>query len=107
MTREEAVEVLNKYQCKTVGTVTTEQVDEALDMAIEALKAQEWIPCSERMPETIGEYLITVQTNQGKKHITTAGYYFDRLKEFGTFRRDGAWEKWDAIAWMPLSPAYK
>ena len=80
---------------------------DAMKCAIEALKAQEWIPCNERMPETIGEYLITIQTNQGKKHITTAGYYFDRLKEFGTFRRDGTWEKWNVVAWKPLPEPYK
>ena len=42
---------------------------EALDMAIEALKAtaQQWIPCSERLPEKDGDYLVTLAFAWGKE----------------------------------------
>ena len=63
---------------------------------------QNWIPCSKRLPETIGEYLITVLSNPSKNHVVSTGYFHERIKEFGTFRMDGTWEKWDVIAWMPL-----
>lgn len=66
-----------------------------------------WIPVSERLPETIGEYLITALSKPSRNAIVSAGYYHERLKEFGTFRPCGAWEKWDVVAWMPLPQAYK
>ena len=69
--------------------------------------AQQWIPCSERLPERLGEYLITALSNPSKNPISSAGYYHERIKEFGTFDRGGNWEKWDVIAWMPLPEPYK
>ena len=66
-----------------------------------------WIPVSERLPETIGEYLITVLSKPSRNAIVSAGYWNERLKEFGTFRSDSTWEKWDVVAWMPLPEPYK
>ena len=75
--------------------------------AIKSLpSAQQWIPCSERLPERLGEYLITALSNPSKNPISSVGYYHERIKEFGTFDRGGNWEKWDVIAWMPLPEPY-
>lgn len=68
--------------------------------------ATKWIPCSERLPETIGEYLITALSRPSRNAIASAGYWNERLKEFGTFRPDGTWEKWDVVAWKPLPEPY-
>lgn len=78
--------------------------EEVLDRAIEALKAQEWIPCSERLPETSVYVLAT--TNKGI--ITTAiiregkthneRYWWHRRSEF----LEG-----EIVAWMPLPEPYK
>lgn len=70
-------------------------------------RPQGWIPCSERLPETLGEYLITALSNPHKNRIVSAGYYNNRFKEFGTYRADASWEKWDVIAWMPLPKPWK
>lgn len=142
MTREDALEVFSTVKersehfkecgCRFPLWTITERDAQAIDMAIEALKAQEniipldgedimfvtteefekikareWIPVSERLPETIGEYLITALSKPSRNAIVSAGYWNERLKEFGTFRQDGTWEKWDVIAWMPLSEPYK
>ena len=57
MTKEEALKILD-----TIPTIG-EQVD-ALEMAINALEQSErkhgrWIPCSERLPDKDGRYLVT------------------------------------------------
>lgn len=74
---------------------------------IDMIYNEKWIPCSERLPETIGEYLITALSNPHKNRIVSAGYYHSRFKEFGTYKVDGSWEKWDVIAWMPLPEPWK
>lgn len=62
--------------------------------------AQKWIPVSERLPEEIGTYLVTLEYKEHGKGITTLWYHG---KQFG----------WDlrvadvVIAWMPLPKAYE
>lgn len=34
-----------------------------------------WIPCGERLPETVGEYVVTVLSNPGKNRISTTLFY--------------------------------
>ena len=71
--------------------------------------AQRWIPCSERLPEEDGQYLITVKY----KHVNDS--YEDVYAEHGDWF-DGKWDMFcfehcgeveDIIAWMPLPEPYK
>lgn len=69
---------------------------------------QRWIPCSERLPEESGQYIITV------KYVHVDGYE-DLYAEHGEW--DG--DRWDMfclghcgevegiIAWMPLPEPYQ
>lgn len=51
-----------------------------------------WIPCSERLPEKNGEYLIT-----GRQGAVNKRRY-----------HDGHWYgNWSVLAWMPLPQPYK
>lgn len=68
----------------------------------------EWIPCSERLPEEDGQYLITVKY----KHVDG---YDDIYAEHGEWY-DGKWDMFffghcgeaeGIIAWMPLPEPYK
>lgn len=92
MTAEKAIEILSD-----VGDINRccAEDAEALDMAIEALKKSEWIPCSERLPEEAGLYLVSMHR---------LGY---PQREIDGFVR-GKWERYgnNVIAWMPL-PEYK
>lgn len=54
MTNQEAIETLRA----NYPDACFEQLREAVDMAIKALEAQEWIPCKERLPETEEQVLI-------------------------------------------------
>ena len=84
---------------------------------------QKWMPCSERLPEKAGTYLVTIEGVLGVKMSYTEiadyapdlyridPYGFRTLKgcagfyqydsEYGFVRRD------DVIAWMELPEAYK
>ena len=64
-------------------------------------KVGEWIPCSERLPEEDGEYLVWVRY-EGREFTTTEEY------EDGMWNYSGAYNFNDkVIAWMPLPEQYK
>lgn len=81
--------------------VTMEGDIEALSVAIEALSqppADQWIPCSERLPEKSGAYIVSVDydgiPNVWKMYFTTVEY-----PRWITFHK--------VTAWMPLPEPYK
>ena len=57
-----------------------------------------WIPCSERLPEKEGQYLVTTITE--KVHLWS--FYFSLASKRPYFSGD---EK--VVAWMPMPEAYK
>ena len=67
-------------------------------------KKEEWIPCSERLPENNGVYLVTIifdidETESGRD--VTKAYFCSQSKKWKYFSND------DVIAWMPLPEPYK
>ena len=56
------------------------------------VKAQQWIPCSERLPEKDGKYLVV-----------------GRQKAINILKFDGGrwYGKWGVVAWMPLPDCYQ
>ena len=61
--------------------------------AIEQLpSAQQWIPCSERLPDQNGKYLVV-----------------GRQKAINILKFDGGrwYGKWGIVAWMPLPEPFK
>ena len=62
----------------------------------EALKeipsAQQWVPCSERLPDQNGKYLVV-----------------GRQKAINILKFDGGrwYGKWGVVAWMPLPSPYR
>ena len=104
MTNAETIETLRA----NYPDACFEQLREAVDKAIKALEVQEWIPCSERLPEENGQYLITV------KYVHVDGYD-DIYAEHGEWT-DGKWDMFcfghcgkveNIIAWMPLPEPYQ
>ena len=87
------------------------QIQKAYDLGYAEGKADavsHWIPCSERLPEEKGQYLITVKY----KHVDG---YDDIYAEHGEWY-DGKWDMFcfghcgeveDIIAWMPLPKPYE
>lgn len=95
---EEAIETI-KANMPTSGY---QMLREALDMAIEALKRECWIPVKERLPER-GERII-VCTEHGfrcEAIMKQSGRYF----RYGIEKEEIFGQK--IVAWMPLPEPYR
>ena len=88
---------------------------------------QQWIPCSERLPEDIRPVIVTWKNTDPKsyyqyivgKHFTGTACYKngkwywysstteDMLAEYGRYDSEEFDEAIECIAWMPLPEAYK
>ena len=76
-------------------------------LAINAIKnmlmslppAQQWIPCSERLPKKSGDYLVTVAHHSGELWV--------EVDQFDN--ENGSWWHYmdDVTAWMPRPKPYK
>ena len=82
--------------------------EEDAETRLMSLEPERWIPCSERLPEEDGQYLITV------KYVHVDGYD-DIYAEHGEWT-DGKWDMFcfghcgkveNIIAWMPLPEPYQ
>lgn len=59
MTIDRAIEILNPEHRENYDGM--DEVNEACRMGMEALERTRWIPCSERMPEEKGCYLVAAR----------------------------------------------
>ena len=66
--------------------------DTAESFMRENQSAQQWIPCSERLPDQNGKYLVV-----------------GRQKAINILKFDGGrwYGKWGVVAWLPLPEPYK
>ena len=99
MTREEAMKTIRELKRETNDS----WYEEVYDMAIEALKAQQWIPCSEteRLPEN---EVLCCDVHQN----LMIGYVFKSEKSNTGYNAESEHEyMYDCIAWMELPEAYE
>lgn len=68
---------------------------------VEFVKALQWIPCSERLPDREGEYLVT----WGTINVMCVLHY-DQWGDW-TDEYDNIMDGSNVIAWMPLPEPYK
>ena len=105
MTKEEAIHVINQVRDIITKSPSwmeeaTRVVNEAAEIAIKALEAQEWIPCSERPPEPDEEVFV---------------YLWGNVPYIASMNGEGQWDteyfcvdvKDSPKAWMPLPEPYK
>jgi hypothetical protein len=70
--------------------------------AFSALSEPHWIPCSERLPEESGRYLISALDGIGRR--TTVAPYQPRYK---AWTMTGRMAYWKVVAWQPLPEPYE
>ena len=110
MNREEAIKKLQKQKAEYLDEwVDYSGIAEAFDMAIEALKAQEWIPCSKDLPKENGEYLVTLENGIVKKLGYSTTQRTTYPKGFYYVKDGISWRQTQnpVVAWMPLPEPYK
>lgn len=78
------------------------ETEEEQKKIIERLKATNWIPVSERLPEASGTYQVTCM--DGRIYRSTYAKFQCKLKRW---ELTGARSYWKVIAWMPLPKPYK
>ena len=81
--------LLNKINAYVVGSQDKEFICKLIK---EMPPAQQWIPCSERLPDQNGKYLVV-----------------GRQKAINILKFDGGrwYGKWGVVAWMPLPDCYQ
>ena len=95
ISRQDAINELSYCQTYLFDTLDRDPKISLEDVkyAIEQLpSAQQWIPCSERMPERNGYYLVTGRQGAVNKRLYQDGYWYGN---------------WAIIAWMPLPEPYE
>ena len=111
--RQAAIDALRTHERKPSNKWFDNQLDiewnNAIDICcydIEDLPSeqpeQRWIPCSERLPEHGGRYLISVL--DGINRRTTVAPYLPRCKAWAM---NGRMAYWKVIAWLPLPEPYR
>lgn len=97
MTRQKAAEICQSIKFILDKEDYSEEVEEALNMAIKALEqAPKWIPVSERLPET-GEIVLITDTLWNGRRVSI------------DWRNDEQWVRNGkyVIAWQPLPEPYE
>lgn len=112
MTREEAI-AHGKEQLDVFGG----EHAEFIKLALKALKQESrWIPCSERLPEENGRYLVTRGLNAcvslwNRVYIVNYSDLMGLKKEkiwwSGNVGKSDFEKHDDVLAWMPLPKPYK
>ena len=111
LTNEEAKGILQSL--KFIVDDYSDDVEEALNMAIKALEQTAWIPVGERLPEIGKKVLVYVM---GDKALLC--FHEVRDSYIGIYMGDGRWGAWiydgmrlldseDVLAWTPLPKPYK
>ena len=76
----------------------------AVNVNMSQLKNNGWIPCSERLPEEDGKYIVTVKNLTGrwimKNNVFVCNYWDDDFHFQG-------WDDNEVIAWQPLPLPYR
>lgn len=89
--------------------------DVIVNAPLKADRLQEWIPCSERLPNKSGKYLVTIIQNESSFQQGVTNVFIRSLAPANILYGEGfgeqlVWRKelWeDVVAWMPLPKPWK
>lgn len=103
MTKEEALMTIQAIP-ESFWEKLSDAENKAVEMAVNALKGQMWIPCSERLPEEQGWYLAHVKhTLNGLVTIEKVLWKKSKYCSLKFYRKGNDCE---VVAWMPLPEPY-
>ena len=106
ISRKALIETIRKYGICGSGYSDEERINDVIDMIESEPSAQQWIPCSERMPEENRdgwtELVLSIKTGE-----VILGFWHDTETGFCRRFRDGVCSTDGVVAWMPLPPAFK
>lgn len=115
MTNQEAIKILGYYDVSAIRFYTTEgeeipfaEWSDAIEKAISALQAQEWIPSSERLPE-VGKDVMVCYDFKGYRSVLIGVFYGDeKFHGYDDEYLSPEGRKYrKAVAWKPLPEPYK
>lgn len=92
-----------KAMAKAIGRILydAEAVSQHVMNSIPAVAPkQEWLPCSERLPESQGYYICTCKDGSICRRTTT-------IKWSNGWQLSGRRAFWTVVAWMPLPEPWK
>ncbi len=91
MLRDEMI-VFEQLSGENAELTSISRIGGFLDGYQKAMEKQQWIPCSERLPDQNGKYLVV-----------------GRQKAINILKFEGGrwYGKWGVVAWMPLPDVYK
>jgi hypothetical protein len=117
----EFVKELREYGSQRKGEIAslTLRAADTIEMLSEKTRGQEWIPCSERLPEehewigtkefgtTISDEVhITFDVN-GERFVRTLSLQNGELSNYEKRTMDVLFKGWKMVAWMPLPEPWK
>ena len=110
--RQAAIDALDRmrieYLQKGRDVLIMWECEDVLRQLPSAQPEQQWIPCSERLPDSRRCVLITV--SNGKDYETCEAYYHKLRKDWFEVSGDRVCEmspRWKTIAWCELPEPYK
>ena len=122
--RSDAIKVLRKRWARTIhydgiGEDIGEECEEAINAVPSADRPQEWIPCSERLPEerewigtkkfgtTISDEVLVTFESRGERFVRPIHFQNGELGGMDKHTMDAVHGEWKAVAWMPLPKPWK
>lgn len=110
ITRWDATEVVYKALRTPTPDYKKDPFHDSMSLAIamvqEIPSAQQWVPVSERLPETSEKVLITrrfgLYVGDDYDRCIDLGYYYSNLNQWDTLNLDDI----EVLAWMPLPEPY-
>ena len=100
ISRQAAIDALTEYGNGRTVYIGVEEAIRRIEQLPSAQPEQRWIPCSERLPETSGTYLVSGMWESGRVAVGDCEY----TSYDGYFNT--AWN-FDVLAWMLLPEPYQ
>ena len=98
--RQAAIDEITEYGSGDTIYMSVVELKRRIEHLPPAQPEPEWIPCSERLPEEMGTYLVTLEYKEHGIGVTTLWFHGPSIG-------------WDlrvadtVTAWMPLPEAYR